>query len=206
LKKSFKFIYLAIVLAIGISIASVVIMSDGSGVVKPSIQDASSYFGGPEIPSQFRSAIMVGDSGFVDKKTLLPDARPPVNDFILRPGTTGHITIQYNFTDDTNDPGSDFKIKDVVGNYVDGFNSKSNIIRVVSGNLIDSPNDSIGVRIYITPSDVNYLGHNAVQVTYTIEAGPSAEGGTYVLETYASQARFGQFITVGSEHYDDRMP
>lgn len=209
MRTSLKFICLATAVAIGALIASIVVavMSGGPETVKPSNQALPMYYGGPEIPSQFRSADIISDSGFADKKVLLQDAKPPVHDFILRPGTTGHVTVQYNFTDDdANDPGSNFRIKDVISNYVDSFNSKGSIIRLVSGNLVDSNKDSVGMRMYISPSDVNYPGHNAAQLTYTIEAEPSAERGTYTLETYASPARFGQFITVGSEHYDGRMP
>lgn len=201
-----KLISLTIAVIIGASIiGGIVIMSIPRGADKSSNQDLPSYFGGPEVPSQFISAEIINDAGFVDKKVLLSDARPPVHDFILRPGTTGHITIQYAFTQVAAN-NSDFQIKDSVNNYIDNFNSNKRILRLTSGSIVDASYDKTGIRMSVSPSEIKYSDNGIVQLTYTIDADVSVEPGTYILETYSSPSHFGQFITIGSEHYNGRMP
>lgn len=118
-------------------------------------------------------------------------------DFVLKPNSTGHITMGYDFREYTTD--------DVMKRYhttlSDAFGTKD-LWKLDGSGLVHLPAEKTGIRAYAS-NIVNMTDH-AIMVTYTIKANASAENGTYLIPLF--QTCPGELVTIGERPYEGPLP
>lgn len=119
-------------------------------------------------------------------------------DFVLKPNSTGHIMMSYDFGEYTTD--------DVMRRYhttlSDTFGTIKDLWKLDGAGLVYLPADKADIMVY-TSSTVNMTDH-AIVVTYTVKANASAEKGTYLISLF--QTCPGELVTVGEQPYEGPLP
>jgi hypothetical protein len=118
---------------------------------------------------------------------------PKLNEFLLMPGSTGYITINYDYTRQ----GS-------IQNHFESFHvtPKEYVLRGTRAIDLLKLNDFSGHQylsqnspgINIHPTNITFLSRQVMQVTFAITAEPSAQRGTFGLPLLDAGT---QFLTVG---------
>jgi len=137
---------------------------------------------------------------------ILPASEPPVYDFLLKPGTSGYITVEYDYANATMIP---FYL-DTPALYMDEINNSTKLFAKLNpDDTTNLPYNTTGWRMYVSsPSDLKYFYEGGiiriVQITYTIDVDASAEKATYGLPSILYDSH--QLITIGNEHYEGPNP
>lgn len=120
-------------------------------------------------------------------------------DFVLRPNSTGYLTIDYDFRENEL-PEPNF-FKDL---YNDGDVHR---LSDDGSNWIFVPANQTSVSYYIAPENVTTVNPTTMRVTYNIETKNTKQdeiGNTYLIGIY--QICEGQFVTIGEAPYTGRLP
>jgi len=119
-------------------------------------------------------------------------------DFVLKPNSTGYITMEYDFG--TNErPEPEFFVE----------LAKSSDIHRLAGDgtsWIFVPTNHTSLSVSVAPENVAIVDPTALKVTYTIETKNTKQeeiGSTYLINIY--QVCTGQLITIGEEPYAGRL-
>lgn len=145
--------------------------------------------------------------------THTPGPAIGIYEFVLQPGSTGEITMVYDFCPSEgkilDDNSTNYVVLDSTelrnifdqnnstneGMYVLNEDAQANIDR-----LIQVPGNSTGVRIY--PSEIAKVNDHSVEVTYTISANSDAEKVTYITANFYDVCP-GEILTIGDEVNDE---
>ncbi len=120
-------------------------------------------------------------------------------DFVLRPNSTGYITLVYDFG--TNE------LPEL--NFFTDLSIDFDIYRLSAdgSNWIFVPANETSLSYFVAPENVTQVSPTTLKVTYTIETKNTMKeevGNTYLLGIY--QICEGQFITIGEVPYTGRLP
>lgn len=171
------------------------------------------------IPAGLREARSCPQSGFIvslrneqgfltaRKLTNESSGEPGLFDFVLRPGSTGHLNLTYQVYEPAHDTHNTTE-----GVIRDLFSSQNNTawemfnwpyytkhVGVVNGTVrfIVIPDEKVGLSV--NASTITPTSPYSVDVTYTIRASASAERGTYRI--LLPGMCLGQLVTIGDTPY-----
>jgi hypothetical protein len=128
-----------------------------------------------------------------------PSSHPATYDFVLRPNSTGYITVVYDFgQNELPSPGS--------------FSNpaKSSGIHRLSGDgssWIFLPANQTSLTASVAPENVTSIYPSTLKVTYTIETRDTRQeevGNTYLFNIF--QVCTGELITIGDKPYTGKLP
>lgn len=128
--------------------------------------------------------------------------RPPVNEFVLAPNTTGYITLSYNTTG-YGPLLERIKVVNPNATIASFFNDSTAIISRINRTGQFGPISANQSGIRISETNVSSLGDYLAAVTYMLQANSSAEG-TYLISFW--QICPGEIFTVGNTPYQGAMP
>jgi hypothetical protein len=127
------------------------------------------------------------------------DSHPTTYDFVLRPNSTGYISVVY-----------DFGINELpTSEYFADLMKASDVHRLGSdGNSwIFLPANQTSLTVSVAPDNITKVNPATLRVTYSIETKDTRQeeiGNTYLINIY--QVCTGELITIGDRPYDGRLP
>ncbi len=150
-------------------------------------------------------------SGFTDIKLVFKSGPgtygPDTYEFVLKPNSTGSITLDYDFSLTTFSldnktwlSGTENIVGIMLGKTLSEYFRDFEIYKFERGSLVPPPVGQIpGISIY--PSSILNMTQNMVRVTYTVSVDASAQKNTYLIRIPDNEP--GQFLTVGDKPYED---
>jgi hypothetical protein len=155
-------------------------------------------------PIQFAYSSIMDAGGFMTIDTIYKDTPKLIlgqrisgetaglYNFVLKPGSTGYITLVYEFADITQTVLSNYS------NFYD-FIGPQRISK-----LSEFPNDYSSSRIILKISDIKNLDEHSIAVTFSVAADISADEGPYLMRLW--QTCPGEVLTVGTKPHTGPFP
>ena len=136
-------------------------------------------------------------------------------EFVLKPGSVGHVKMAYDFCPNTflNQPSRTANYSEL-SKLFESRSSPTEIIYKLNdkpGNNTSSDNQllsevhnatDVGLRIF--PSDLTKLGIHSLAVTYIISAEPDADKATYVITNFYGICP-GELLTIGDKPNENSL-
>lgn len=135
-----------------------------------------------------------------------PDRKPGLYEFVLALNSTGYIKMVYDSCNQqTIGIGNASEFFESFDTRKDGmyrFDDDERSEGYQTGQAIWLPSNDTGIAVY--PSDVKQETKDRFVVTYTLEAGPDALEGLYILNLYHTCP--GQLLTIGDKPHQSKIP
>lgn len=152
-----------------------------------------------------------GTASVEDSRGFVTVASGPLQgkyEFVLKPGSTGYITMRYNFCPDIMTSIISKPSFTTLQDLTQFLNSTrlqyDGLYRFLDDKgqtVITPPGGTVGVSVYV--SEISKLSQDSVRVTYTLNADRTAERGIYLMKLYLSCP--GGILTVGEDPIADHM-
>jgi hypothetical protein len=123
---------------------------------------------------------------------------PTTYDFVLKPNSTGYLTLVYDFGSNEVLPKEYFA--DITKSDIYRLSDDGNSLQYLAEN-------QTSISAFVALENITYTGVKTVKLTYTVETKftkPEEVGHTYYFSVY--EACEGEFVTIGEKPYSGRLP
>jgi hypothetical protein len=198
----------------------------GSGYFSSTLPYPTEKSGGPVMGTGYSCGgsptpiSVVYAQGFANITRVYPDKLPGFFEFVLRPNSTGNITMLYNFGGNNSTVGNgviasgrgttQYVLANVYQRNMSGYFGNVDITKVTddAGNKTEndalvylSRNNIQGMSVY--PSSISNVTNSVVKVTYTVKTDDTVKEGTYLLGLNICP---GELVTIGNEQTKMPLP
>lgn len=155
-------------------------------------------------PMQFAYSSIIDASGFVTIDTIYKNTPKLVlgqritgetaglYNFVLKPGSTGYVTLVYEFVDKAQ-------------NVLSGYNNFYDFIGPQQiSKLSEFSTDYNGSKISMKVANIKTLDEHSIAVTYSVSTDMSVDEGPYLMRLW--QTCPGEILTVGTKPYAGPFP
>lgn len=160
---------------------------------------------------------VIDSQGFTNSTKVYHDKLPGLFEFVLKPNSSGNITMLYDFSQNTSTTGNDglfdfffgrkgtpqYVLANIYHQNMSDYFGNVDISQVTGNSTTNNDNNSNlvflsrnsiqGMSVY--PSNISNVTDRVVKVTYTVKTDDSVKEGTYLLELNIYP---GELVTIGN--------